>query len=120
MAAANAENLDPDEAAAERDRVRQDLEDARRTMRAGWPRAARNLPDRAMVVNREDIYTHLETTLTPRARAFKLIMNRMYAAQIQVPLTPMPANAVQVPRPERQIAQDVHDALVECGDNGGQ
>lgn len=80
--------------------------------RAGWPRQAWDLPARARLVDRDEMFNFLEQQSSPLAKAFKLVMNRMYAVQSQISLTGMPLNALNIPPPERSIAADVRDALL--------
>ncbi|XP_076229213.1 uncharacterized protein LOC143175199 [Nomia melanderi] len=82
-----------------------------RQQRVDWPRQAQDLPRGSQLIPRDEIYDTLEKSTSTHAKAFKLVMARMYAVQVQVPLTLMPATAVNLPRPERSVAPDVIEAL---------
>ncbi|DAZ89737.1 TPA_asm: nucleoprotein [Nomada lathburiana mononega-like virus] len=112
-AAANL-HLGDDHAEHHREARREAMEQLRQT-RIGWPRQAMNLPVGAIRVTRDQMYEALERTASPEARAFKLIMSRLYALQNQVPLATMPGNAVNIPSPVRTIPEDVRDALILWG-----
>lgn len=79
--------------------------------RAGWPPAAMNLPAGTRKVTDASMFDAITEAMSPRARAFTALMHRMYALQVQVPLTAIPENSVTVPSPLRSIPVAVRDQL---------
>lgn len=63
------------------------------------------------MVTTEDMFTKLDERRAARSLAFKVIMDRMYALQVQVPLTQMLEDTIVIPRPERQVPNEVNEAL---------
>ncbi|QPB73969.1 nucleoprotein [hymenopteran chu-related virus 126] len=96
-----------DTARSRQEEQREEDRAAQLAARADWPRSVKNLPRSTKVFNTEEMIRELETTLTPRALAFRRIMSWAHAHQLQLPLVPIGLSATNVPSAEKQVPEEI-------------